>query len=631
MMKKILIITLLFIVILSATAVSANDNLTSDKLSQNPIFDDKITLETEDNLEQSSERYTPPEKNVKNVSIEIQNKIYLDYYQYKWDDDASEWIKDSAFVILPKDATGIVNITVNNILYKSFDVKNAKYIDKYKNDNKIIYTYFDDLKYGFYDVEVVYSGNYGTISKDETVDISYYFNFYYPFGEDKLICEENGVIFFLLPSDIKGKISAFIDGENVNYDVNKVIPGTPSRSPNYYDGCVFDFAPVYLDNLQIGRHNITIKYSGDKKYPARSISENFEIYVLPDYDYQCAFKSICPITINLPEGNIGNFTVYISEEGKNNFTLIDCVNLTKGSATIYYNCTKMGEFEIKSKYETNHGMHEYLSDLTVSCIEYENPYKTYYLNSNYKITATLPKDAVGNFTLYVWKDDKKIVYKRVNIVNGKATIYFKAKNEDCIGFDAVCISNYGKDSKFEAVYFVDGSKITASANNVFYNDALKYTMKVYGKDNKLVSKNTAVTVKIGSTTINTKTNAKGVATVNIPKLNPGTYTITVKYLNTKVTKKLTVKHLVTLKTVTVKKSAKKLTLEATLKNTKAIKGKTVTFKFNGKTYKAKTNNKGIAKITIPKSVLSKLKTGKTVTYHATYLKDTVKKTVKVKK
>ena len=86
-----------------------------------------------------------------------------------------------------------------------------------------------------------------------------------------------------------------------------------------------------------------------------------------------------------------------------------------------------------------------------------------------------------------------------------------------------------------------------------------------------------------------------------------------------------------LKSITIKKSAKKLTLQATLKNTKVMKNKQVTFKFNGKTYKAKTNSKGIAKVTVVKSVLNKLKVGKSITYQVTYLKNTVKKTAKVKK
>ena len=87
----------------------------------------------------------------------------------------------------------------------------------------------------------------------------------------------------------------------------------------------------------------------------------------------------------------------------------------------------------------------------------------------------------------------------------------------------------------------------------------------------------------------------------------------------------------TLKKVTVKKSAKKLTIQATLKvNGKAVKGKIIKFKFNKKTYKAKTNAKGVAKITVKKSVLKKLKKGKKVTYTATYGKITKKVTVKVK-
>ena len=67
------------------------------------------------------------------------------------------------------------------------------------------------------------------------------------------------------------------------------------------------------------------------------------------------------------------------------------------------------------------------------------------------------------------------------------------------------------------------------------------------------------------------------------------------------------------------------------KGSTVIKSKKITFKFNGKTYKVKTNKKGIAKATIKKSVLSKLKVGKKVSYNASYKKLTVKKTAKVQK
>ena len=62
-----------------------------------------------------------------------------------------------------------------------------------------------------------------------------------------------------------------------------------------------------------------------------------------------------------------------------------------------------------------------------------------------------------------------------------------------------------------------------------------------------------------------------------------------------------------------------------------VKGKKVALKFNGKTYKVKTNKKGVATFTIKKNVLKKLKAGKKYTYKVTYLKDSVSKKITVKK
>lgn len=98
----------------------------------------------------------------------------------------------------------------------------------------------------------------------------------------------------------------------------------------------------------------------------------------------------------------------------------------------------------------------------------------------------------------------------------------------------------------------------------------------------------------------------------------------------KVPKDKTIK--LTLKTVKVKKSARKLVLSAKLKQSgKALKGKKLTFRFNGKKYYAKTNKKGIAKVTVKKSVLKKLKAGKKITYKVSYGNITISKKVKVKK
>ena len=97
-------------------------------------------------------------------------------------------------------------------------------------------------------------------------------------------------------------------------------------------------------------------------------------------------------------------------------------------------------------------------------------------------------------------------------------------------------------------------------------------------------------------------------------------------------KKCTFKNTLTLKAVKVKRSAKKLVLTAKFKKgSKIYKNKKLTFKFGLSTYTAKTNSKGIAKVTISSGVLKKLKFGDTVKYQVSSKKFIDRKTAKVYK
>ena len=88
----------------------------------------------------------------------------------------------------------------------------------------------------------------------------------------------------------------------------------------------------------------------------------------------------------------------------------------------------------------------------------------------------------------------------------------------------------------------------------------------------------------------------------------------------------------TLSSVTVKKSVKSLELTSILKKgSKPLSGKTITFKFNGKTYTAKTDSKGIAKVIIKSSILKNLIIGKKITYQVIYGKLSAKRTATVKR
>ena len=167
-----------------------------------------------------------------------------------------------------------------------------------------------------------------------------------------------------------------------------------------------------------------------------------------------------------------------------------------------------------------------------------------------------------------------------------------------------------------------------------YNSNYKYSIRIIGVDGKPVN-GAKIKISINGKAKTYKTDSKGYITIKLDKTyTPGKYTVKLSY------KGITSKHVITIKQilkakkiVKIKKSAKKVVLKASLKssNGKAIKGKKITFKVKGKTYRAKTNKKGIAMIVLKNKVIKKLRAGRTYTVKITYLKDTITTKLKVKK
>ena len=175
-------------------------------------------------------------------------------------------------------------------------------------------------------------------------------------------------------------------------------------------------------------------------------------------------------------------------------------------------------------------------------------------------------------------------------------------------------------------------KFITSNSTIYYGDG-KYKVKLTNSSGKALA-GKYVSFKInGKYITKVKTNKTGWAVFKIPtKYLPKKYKFTVSALGKTYNRNVTVKQVLTIKSVKVRKYASKLALTATLKKGKSpIKSKYLTFKFNGKTFKAKTNKKGIAKVTVKKSILRKLKIGKKVKYQVTYIKDAVKKSSKVRR
>ena len=184
-------------------------------------------------------------------------------------------------------------------------------------------------------------------------------------------------------------------------------------------------------------------------------------------------------------------------------------------------------------------------------------------------------------------------------------------------------------------YTVDDSSIIINNKDISvdYDGGKYFSVKVVTAYGVPVAAGESVKFTINGKTTIVKTDANGIAKIKITGL-PKKYTITTTIPNSDYSVKntVTVKQVLKASKVTVKKkTAKKFTLKATLKiNGKLVKGKKITFKFKGKTYKVKTNSKGVAQKTLNKKVIKKLKKGKKYTVKVTYLKDTIKTTVRVK-
>ena len=138
------------------------------------------------------------------------------------------------------------------------------------------------------------------------------------------------------------------------------------------------------------------------------------------------------------------------------------------------------------------------------------------------------------------------------------------------------------------------ARISENKNLVMYYGAgTYYKVRIYD-DYGNVAKGAEVTFTINGRTYSRTTDANGYASIKI-NLNPNTYTVVVAYKGYKVSNKIVVKPTLILKDVAVKRY-KNFKYNVRLLNNKGkiLKNKYVTLKFQGKTYKVKTNVKGYA-------------------------------------
>ena len=422
-----------------------------------------------------------------------------------------------------------------------------------------------------------------------------------------------------LPSDAYGYVFVNLPGSTKSAYINNGV-------------ATFDLE-AYADP---GNYSVSIRYAGNDKYMEVETTTSFIIKaklvkanaVISAEDIYVGDSQT--VTIALPDDATGTVSLKVNGNTYTK-TLID------GQATFAIPDLAVGNYEISltysgdDKYNSTTQTNEF-KVLKLLDPELKVAVSDIIISQNAVITVTVNEEVSGSVTIIV--DGTSY---NAYIINGKATLTISGLSAGTHSVSAVfngegIFDASQKDVSFNVIRY--NIRLVASPVTMTYTDGSSFKVRVFGENGAAVGAGKSVTIKIGSTSRVVKTDANGYATVKLTQI-PGTYNIISTYNGVSLSNKLTVKHLVTLKTATLKKSAKKLTLQATLGkvNGKYLKNKKITFKINGKRVAtAKTNAKGVAKITINNpSVVKNLKVGKKVTYQATYLKDTVKKTTKIKK
>ena len=251
--------------------------------------------------------------------------------------------------------------------------------------------------------------------------------------------------------------------------------------------------------------------------------------------------------------------------------------------------------------------------------------KAYNADYTFQITILgIDGKGVANTNITLTVDGVKIT--KTTDANG--TITLTNKEVSAIGAHTVSISNPVTNETVNAVINIVSRIAENSDVKMYYYDGTAFRVRALDDNGNPVGAGETVIITVGSKAYEVKTDANGYASLVIKQL-PKTYTVTATYKGVTTENKVQVKQVLKTSNVKVKKSSKKLVLKAKLVN--KLKGKKITFKFNGKKYAAKTNKKGVAAVKLGKKVIKKLKAGKKYAFKAIFVKDAVKGKVVVKK
>lgn len=518
--------------------------------------------------------YLPGEKTfnfkVTNAVITIPKTLNLTH-----DDCVSVRVLDSV--------QGKVQVYIDSRLVYSEQIKNGDFV----------LSLIDYLKCDSSEVTVKFVGDF-TRSKTQKVNIVYDFDVW---GEHFIYGEDNRLEINMPDNLNTNLLTVLIDG--VKY---------PFTHP---ENIMNNLVEVDISKLSAGNHTVFISFPGDDRLASKTKTVNITVSYLIQPPFEVVFGKDSIIYLNLPGDAKGNLSVYLN--GK----LFETSKLINGHAQINLNSLVPDYYNMTAQYTGSDYEVTPLVDIIGAEPKISISYRITKGEDKY-ITVSVPKGCEG----YVVINNKKITIK-----NGIARYSLKKLK---LGEHEIYIEYYGANGYNSTdnycVITVFKPKIKFVSYRL-YSDGIHVKVKILNHKKRPMA-GVKVVLKFNGKKYTVKTNKKGFAVLKKPlKLKVKKYKLKVAFRGAKLSKTLRAKHALKLSAVRVSKSANDLNLQATLKS--HLKGKKVTFKFAGKSYRATTNKNGIAKVAVKRDVLNGLNVGSKVTYQASYNGDTVKKSAVV--
>ncbi len=482
---------------------------------------------------------------------------------------------------LNDDASGTVRFNVGNIT-KDIEISNGKAIWK-----------FTGLDAGEYDVFAEYLGNEYYVSSSNSTSFSVSkANSTIDVYVKEVYLNENIRIYADLSPNATGSVSFSM----VGYFSPRNKPITDSK------------ATWYIAPLDTGEYEVIAKYLGDKNYyPSQTtymlnISQKKAILDVDLSDVGMNDRVVCRVSLNTKDGDAITSKVTL-KIGSSSYS----INVRSGSGSLVLGKLAVGNYTYTVTYD---------GDENYTSASYSGSFKVVDDLLDVNLTAVnLTKYYKGSEKLQILLKDsnnRPFANQDITVKIGSTSYYLVTdKNGEAL-LDVnlnpgkyVALISFAESERYHSASIKASIVIWTTVEGVdvlkLYGSGTQYFAVYVDSNGKAVS-NKKVTFKIGSNSYTATTLPNGIAKLNI-NIKAGTYTIssTNPVTGEKLTNKITIYYKIQEnKDISAYYGAKtfyKVRIYTDGGKTVGA-GKVVTFKIAGKTYKAKTDSNGYAKLSI---------------------------------